>query len=331
MPGAATHRGAAPARGRHREDRRVRPVCLGIETGLLAAESQATLERLREFGPDRLGEFDFACAPRVALSRRRRQRRKRRRRELLSDRSPSVVVVVPTYNERPNLEVAGRSGCSAPGPGYRILIVDDNSPDGTGDLADDAGRGASWPGRGDASGPQGGLGPAYVAGFRRALARGPTSSPRWTPTTLTIRRHCRFWSRRRSDADLTHRLPLHPGAEGTSAGRSGAGSEPDGRTLRAPRSRRAGGGLDRRVQGLAPANLDRRRHREPAFRWLRIHDRSDLAGVAGRARVCEVPIVFTDRVAGASKFSRRIVVEAALLVWRLRWEGRPRPRSGEPS
>ena len=40
------------------------------------------------------------------------------------------------------------------------------------------------------------------------------------------------------------------------------------------------------------------------------------------ARVTEVPIVFTDRVAGASKLSRRIVLEAALLVWKLRWEAR---------
>jgi len=40
------------------------------------------------------------------------------------------------------------------------------------------------------------------------------------------------------------------------------------------------------------------------------------------ARVVEVPIVFTDRVAGASKLSRRIVIEAALIVWKLRWEAR---------
>jgi predicted metal-dependent hydrolase len=41
------------------------PVCLGIETGRLTAESQAALDRLRELGPDRLGEFDFATVPRV--------------------------------------------------------------------------------------------------------------------------------------------------------------------------------------------------------------------------------------------------------------------------
>lgn len=44
------------------------PVCLGIETGRLAAESQAALERLRELGPDRLGEFDFTTAPRIRFS-----------------------------------------------------------------------------------------------------------------------------------------------------------------------------------------------------------------------------------------------------------------------
>ena len=43
------------------------PVCLGIDTGRLAAESQMALERLRELGPERLAEFDFAAAPRVHL------------------------------------------------------------------------------------------------------------------------------------------------------------------------------------------------------------------------------------------------------------------------
>jgi hypothetical protein len=41
------------------------PACLGIDTGRLAAESQAALDQLRELGPERLGEFDFAAAPQV--------------------------------------------------------------------------------------------------------------------------------------------------------------------------------------------------------------------------------------------------------------------------
>jgi hypothetical protein len=41
------------------------PVCLGIDTGRLAAESQAALDRLRELGPERLAEFDFTMAPQV--------------------------------------------------------------------------------------------------------------------------------------------------------------------------------------------------------------------------------------------------------------------------
>src|SRR5215207_4658945 len=41
------------------------PICLGIDTGRLAAESQAALDRLQELGPDRLSEFDFATAPQI--------------------------------------------------------------------------------------------------------------------------------------------------------------------------------------------------------------------------------------------------------------------------
>jgi cellulose synthase/poly-beta-1,6-N-acetylglucosamine synthase-like glycosyltransferase len=62
---------------------------------------------------------------------------------------PSVVVVVPTYNERPNIE-ALILGVLELGPRYRIVVVDDSSPDGTGVLAD--------------------------------------ASPRWMPTCPTIRR-----------------------------------------------------------------------------------------------------------------------------------------------
>ena len=49
------------------------------------------------------------------------------------------------------------------------------------------------------------------------------------------------------------------------------------------------------------------------------------------ADVAEVPIVFTDRIAGASKLSRRIVYEAAVLVWALRGEARSRRRAGVPT
>ena len=57
---------------------------------------------------------------------------------------PAIVIVVPTYNERPNL-AALIAGVLAQGPEYRLLIVDDSSPDGTGQLADELA--ATHPGR----------------------------------------------------------------------------------------------------------------------------------------------------------------------------------------
>src|SRR5690606_35036046 len=73
-----------------------------------------------------------------------------------------------TYNERLNLPTLVE-GVLANGPRYRLVIVDDNSPDGTGQLADELA--AAHPGRIDVihRPGKGGLGPAYVAGFTHAL------------------------------------------------------------------------------------------------------------------------------------------------------------------
>ena len=85
---------------------------------------------------------------------------------------PSVVVVVPTYNERPNIEALILALLEL-GPRYRIVVVDDGSPDGTGVLAD--ALVADHPERVEVihRAAKGGLGPAYIAGFRRALQLAP--------------------------------------------------------------------------------------------------------------------------------------------------------------
>ena len=81
-----------------------------------------------------------------------------------------TVVVVPTYNERENI-VPLVQAIEASGVDCDVLVVDDNSPDGTGQLVDELGRthprvsALHRPGRG-------GLGSAYVEGFRLALGRG---------------------------------------------------------------------------------------------------------------------------------------------------------------
>ena len=82
---------------------------------------------------------------------------------------PLVTVVIPTYNERDNLR-SQASKVLALGPGYRLVVVDDNSPDGTGDVAEELA--AAFPGRVRVlhRPEKRGIGPAYVAGFRAALA-----------------------------------------------------------------------------------------------------------------------------------------------------------------
>ena len=125
------------------------------------------------------------------------------------------------------------------------------------------------------------------------------------------------------DADLVVGSRYVPGGGTDGLAALAAGHEPHGRHVR---QRRAGVPVtrsDQRLQGLAAAP----RWQSIAIDGLRSDGYAFTIEATWRAlrqgaRVVEVPIVFTDRVAGASKLSRRIVVEAALLVWKLRWEAR---------
>lgn len=236
------------------------------------------------------------------------------------DGGGSVVVVIPTYNERDNLEslVTRLLGLD---PGYRVLVVDDGSPDGTGDVADTLEAGS--PGRvGVLHRPaKAGIGPAYVAGFRVALATG-------APLVAQM------------DADLSH----DPAALATLvAGATthdlvlGSRYVAGGKTVGWPPRRlllsRFGGWYARVALGFPvhdPTGGFKVFRRE-ALAALPLDDlRTDGYSFQiettwrvwrGGGRVLEVPITFTDRVAGASKLSRGIMVEAALVVWRLRWDG----------
>jgi len=235
--------------------------------------------------------------------------------------APSIVVVVPTYNERANLPTLVE-GVLANGSRYHLVIVDDNSPDGTGQLADDLA--AAHPGRIDVlhRPGKGGLGPAYVAGFTHAL--------RLEPDLVA-----------QMDADLSH----DPAALATlvdAAGRYdlviGSRYVPGGGTHGWPVWRqqlsRMGGRYARAVIGAPINDLTGgfKVWRAPLLRQINPAAlRSDgyaftieatWRALRQGANVTEVPIMFNDRVAGASKLSRRIVVEAALLVWKLRWEAR---------
>jgi dolichol-phosphate mannosyltransferase len=234
---------------------------------------------------------------------------------------PSVGVVVPTYNERPNIE-ALILGVLALGPGYRVVVVDDGSPDGTGALAD--ALAVAYPERVDVihRAVKGGLGPAYIAGFRRALELAPdliaqmdadlSHDPAVLPRLVAATR----------DADLVIGSRYVPGG-GTTGWplwrrlMSRMGGSYASAVLGAPVGDLTSGFKVWRPSTLESIGIDGMRSDGYAFTI-----EATWRALRQGARVTEVPIIFTDRVAGASKLSRRIVIEAALLVWKLRWEAR---------
>jgi dolichol-phosphate mannosyltransferase len=233
--------------------------------------------------------------------------------------TPLVRVVVPTYNERENLRALAEAVLALPGE-FTLLVVDDNSPDGTGDIADTLTT--EHPGRVDVlhRDRKEGIGPAYVAGFRRALA---------TDADVIVT----------MDADLSHDpadLPRLIAALADADVVLGSRYVPGGGTHGWPWYRQAisrgGGRYARLVLGVDVADLTGgfkayRRETLAALDLDRL--RSDGYGfqietvyrtLRNGFRVREIPILFHDRTAGQSKLSRRIVFEAMTMVWRLRFE-----------
>jgi dolichol-phosphate mannosyltransferase len=242
----------------------------------------------------------------------------------------STLIVVPTYNERENLpRLAER--LLALSPPVEVLVVDDNSPDGTGRIADElAARHAEIHVLHRAE--KDGLGRAYVAGFKWALAR-----------------HYEFIFE--MDCDFSHdpaEIPNFLAAAEKENADLVLGSRYSGgvRVINWPLSRlmlsRAAGLYVRAITGmpftdptggykcfrrraLQALDLDRVRSNGYSFQ-IEITHRLWRQGF----KIVEVPIVFTDRIEGRSKMSRAIVREALVMVWRLWLQNglRRRPRPG---
>jgi dolichol-phosphate mannosyltransferase len=226
-----------------------------------------------------------------------------------------AVVCLPTYNERENLPEL----LDALEPhGVRVLVIDDNSPDGTGELADRLAAGQDWISVLHRQRKEG-LGPAYLAGFREVL-RGNAEY------VLEM------------DADLSHDPAVVPRLiDACSSGADvslGSRYVPDGGTANWSRGRRfvsAGGSLYARVLLGVPI-----RDLTGGFKCFRreVLERIDLDAVHSKGyafqievtyralragfHVVEVPIVFTDRAHGRSKMSRAIFLEAVARVPALR-------------
>jgi dolichol-phosphate mannosyltransferase len=226
---------------------------------------------------------------------------------------PRATICLPTYNERENLEPMVRALLERLGPDDRVLVIDDNSPDGTGDLADRLA--AEDPRVAVLRRPaKEGLGPAYLAGFRRALDDG---------AELVLEMDCDF----SHDPDDVPRLiaaaadaDLVLGSRYVDGGRienwdawrrfvSRAGSLYAQVLLRAPLRDLTGGFKCYRREVLERIDLGAVTARGYAFQ-IETTYRALRAGF----RVIEVPITFADREAGSSKMSRSIVLEA---IWRV--------------
>lgn len=232
---------------------------------------------------------------------------------------PSICVVIPTYNERENLQLL-LPRLLALDLDLRIIVVDDASPDGTGELADRFA--ARHLGRVMTLHRQSkdGIGPAYRAGFAAALA---------TSSSLIGQ----------MDADLSHDpddlvnlVAATTEADLVLGSRYVAGGSTHGWPTFRKAISRFGGAYARIVLGVPVHDLTG---------GFKVYRRATLEGIdltqvrsdgyvfqietTYRALkrgfvVREVPVAFTDRVAGKSKLSRRIVAEAMVVVWRLRFD-----------
>jgi dolichol-phosphate mannosyltransferase len=243
------------------------------------------------------------------------------------------LAIIPTYNEAGNLEPLVRQVLAV--GEFDVLVVDDHSPDGTGELADELAT--RFPDRVKVLHRPGkqGLGSAYLHGFAYALRAG----------------YERIFQ---MDADFSHdpgQLPSLRAALDQADVVLGSRYVPGGGARRWPLWRRAlsqgGSAYAAMVLGLPLHDLTSgfkgfRRHALATLDFAGIHSSgySFQIEVTYRCqqhgyRIVEVPIIFTDRQVGDSKMSGRIVTEALLMVWRLRFDhvrhGRIVPWSGSSS
>jgi len=229
----------------------------------------------------------------------------------------TTLIIVPTYNERDNLPRIVERLMALPIP-PDVLVVDDNSPDGTGQIADALA----------AANPRvhvlhravkDGLGRAYVAGFQWALARGyefifemdadfshnPADIPRFLEAARSEDADLVLGTRYRNGIRVIN-WPLNRLLLSLAAGhyvRLITGM---------PVSDPTGGFKCFRRRALIALNPETVRSNGYSFQIELTHRVWRRGG-----RISEVPIIFTDRFLGSSKMSRAIVREALWMVWKL--------------
>lgn len=229
-----------------------------------------------------------------------------------------VLIVVPTYNERDNVDRVVEEFLAA-APTAELLFVDDNSPDGTGARLDELAAAnprvhvLHRPGKL-------GLGTAYLDGFAWGLARDYdhlfemdadfSHDPKYLQPML---------ERARAGADVVigSRYVDGGGTQNWGVGRKllSRGGSLYARTVLGVKIRDVTAGfICYRRQALAALDLGAIRSNGYSFQ-IEMKYRALAAGL----KVVEVPIVFADRRVGQSKMSRKIFAEALTMVWKLRF------------
>lgn len=228
-----------------------------------------------------------------------------------------ALVIIPTYNEAENVRPIVQRVLELV-PEAEVLVVDDNSPDGTGQMADEMAAGNPRVHVMHRPGKQG-LGRAYVAGFHYALERGAeriiqmdadfSHDPRYIPELLRLS----------EEYDVVVGSRWVPGG--------GVANWPVSRQLLS----RFGNLYARMLAGLPvkDSTAGFKCYRREVIERIGIEQIQSTGysfqlETITRALKCgfsikEMPIIFVERAAGTSKMSKAIVVEAMLMSWRLRW------------
>jgi dolichol-phosphate mannosyltransferase len=232
---------------------------------------------------------------------------------------PKIMVVLPTYNEAENLPLMVEALLALPVENLNMLVVDDRSPDGTGQIADDLAEKH----RGIINvlhrSNKEGLGAAYMAGFKKALGLDAdyiiqmdcdfSHQPRYLPAMIK--------AAETADLVLGSRYVRGGGVDEswsfTRKALSWFANRVYTRTLlNMPVNDATGGFKLWRRETLIGLNLDRVRSNGYVFQV-------EMTYIAHRLgfRVAEIPIYFPDRERGHSKMDTNIAVEAALRTWQV--------------
>jgi dolichol-phosphate mannosyltransferase len=231
---------------------------------------------------------------------------------------PQSLIVVPTYNEKDNVRGIAEQFLAAL-PGCELLFVDDNSPDGTGQIIDEMAAANPRIHVMHRAGKLG-LGTAYVEGFGWGLARGyeylfemdadGSHDPKYLPQMLAL-------AVDGADLVVGSRNVPGGGVEGWGIGRSiiSKGGSLYARTILGIEVRDVTAGfVCWRRAALEAIELSTITSNGYSFQ-IEMKYRAVKKGM----RLVETPIIFVDRRVGQSKMSRAIVAEALLKVWAIRF------------